>query len=1312
MGHLSLDWYQRAYQVASKFFLENAILQELKKLIDLSTGNNNNGHESRNPNSAQLSYREGISSSGNGNPMSTVKDANNSSNNNGDEATSVTLGEKNGIRNRPRSALPRLFKDKNSDRDDPNNASSNNLNDDAESRKNHRPFTGSGSGNGFPQAENFKGVDSPTQDYRPKSAISKLGGGYNNVPSSAPQSPSHREREIQASQPNIMNVNQNHGMPPSSSRPTSSSADLLNYHAIMNPQPSHKQLPPYASGTPFGQVPYYPLPQYTNLPPQQQQQPQGFSANYIPQYPPHVSNHHGYEQQSKNNGGTVYYDRYTNPPSPAPGLMSPYPANNYNDSYNQQQQQQQYNPQGFRGQQSAYQQQQTQPQLQQSLSSPVLVNPSNHSIVLLPSHSLISLDNPRPSTAGKKQKFIEPKKTHASELLAKKRSQEKLSLEHSHSRNSSLTATSNMKKDGQPEMVEGGDGKNILSSNKKSNKTLISKVLNETKKQSASQPNLPVPPTTHQSASNPHHTTGGGGGIAMNQAQNPLLLIDEFGRDKIKKIADMCFPYFKGLRIEAKYQIGRIGDRGRWYPGRIIKADFINGLYDVEFENGDREKNISVENIRIPEYASKLLLLQSTTKTLINTVKSKKNEGNKNDTDREQDIDDSPNNKKDNKEDSSSHSIPSRVLRKQYEDEMHSHALKLLAGINQRAEQRKIERLHLKNLLITKIQSLIRGAMLRIRFPKIRQQIMKEKELRQKEKELNAMEEMMNNNLQKTLQVYKQQQVVHEVQTGDSLIEFTTNIATTTTVGMNTRDEEVNAFMEDPANNAAILFVNNGVPMRTSPTNNNNLNNNNNRSMKKPHPPAIQQPFISRPIPDDVNTNVYYPGGGGVLTNQFNHPDAGNNPLLLSLQNNQHNLTNINSFLESPIETGLLDDDKEISVKYGKFVNEGGSPIDILGDGNMFKGASESDLIILPNPNGILLDEEEGDIDQLMNNPQPNHHHHHQQQQHHHNNNNNNGFLQTKLQEIDKLQQTLQLIQHEQNGLKELDIRRNQEILQQFHSLHELLLLQTEELKQLKKEETKKKVELELYIQSLLSQQQQNLQSFQEQHLHHIEEELESIHHQQEQLAHFHPPAPTNTAEIAAADGKKDPPKHENTATIEEKKSIDEHKDNQAGSNQMLSPVHSQPPVTEPPATMTSPHPSANKIVIPESSITLEVSVENSLLKPDDLHLLEEFGQLGVEDFWNSISTTEFPVALKPSNHNNTNNPANNAQKEASQSTSSGNQLNSHQQQQQHDGRPPLPTNDDQELDVSLDYSALDDRIFSPPTKLPEIRETPAQEEK
>jgi hypothetical protein len=1234
MGHLSLDWYQRAYQVASKFFLENAILQELKKLIDLSSGGNNtnnNPHDSRNPNSAQLSYREGTVTSSN---ERGIAEDNNNNNNTATEKEKVSARGA-----RPRSALPRLSKVKMNNNDDNQNASYNNdEGNNTEQKKNHQPFaTNNTNSNNNPASylPDKNGPESPDRnDYdlpRPKSAVSKLGGGYQqnlggsaSYPNSRNNSPSHRHHPAEQQQQQFF--------------PPEEDEEEDHHHYGQRSQQQQQQRPVSRQQPPQLRLP------------QQQQQQQYYNSSSRQQQlqsQPHGGDRHNsstnnrlydrfnlflhpeQQQQQQANSGrpnnnkispTNYAQTTTVSPLPFPHYRS-VPSEPILPTYDPYEHHQQ---QGGRGQQ-----QQQQPQLntlQVSHSSPLLINPSLHSIVLLPSGSITSLNNPerkRPKSSSGQQR-VEPRKTLASELLARKKQEFANSVENSQSKNSTLSLPSGMKRPSssnspnrdnrnkeEPETDDHHyhhqhEDNNHRIKTSKSNKTLISKVLHETTHSrkptspgrgggGGSRPSSAVvdrekqkekETSNHPSSNKETVPSSSSNNMAMSYhhtPQNPLLAIDEFGKEKIRKVAEFCFPYFKGLRIEAKYQIHRIGDRGYWYPGRIIKADFIQGLYDVEFENGDREKNISVENIRIPEYASKLLMLQSTTKNVLASSSGKSNNN--------KDENQGENNKEEEggSGGDSGHRIPARVLRKQFDDDMHSTALKLLAGINQRSDQRKMERIQLKNTLVTRIQSLLRGVLLRLRFPKIRQQVEREKELRRKENELIEMEKQINESRNKACQTI-------EVQTGESLMMLDMKEP----LEEGGPQDNNNNNMLRPQTTEDILFINNGNLLSPS-------------SRNKPHPPPlVQQPFVTRPQP----VQPVLPPTASPYVHHLPPPLTIYNNLPYNQQQHQQlldqtlNVTNNNdSFPETPygmdgINTLMgLDDIQERSVHHGKFINDS-SPTH-LDETAIFRG-SESDIILIPRTNEeemmMLTGGEGGD---------------------------SNIFLQQKFHEMANLNNTLYFIQEEQKDLKQLDMKRNQEMLMQFHSLHQLLLLQTEELKQLKKDENKRKVELELYIQTLLNQQQKNLQSFQAQHLQQIEQELEVIHHEQQQQFNQgsqpqqekeKQPQPepllSKTSSHSNPENTNQVPAVLSTPTV-------------VPSSEELSPEDLKP------TSSTSPrhNPGNGKtrtIKVPESSITLEVSVENSLIKPDDQHLLEEYGQLGVEDFWNSISSADFPLPLKP----------------------------------------------------------------------------------
>ncbi|RYH27235.1 hypothetical protein EON65_13710, partial [archaeon] len=252
----------------------------------------------------------------------------------------------------------------------------------------------------------------------------------------------------------------------------------------------------------------------------------------------------------------------------------------------------------------------------------------------------------------------------------------------------------------------------------KTNKTLLSKTLSTT--------NLSIEPHSRAASSNDATAKPG----IPTAVQNWLMNIDEFGKSKVKRVSDMYLPYFKGLRVEAKYQVSRLGDRGKWYPGRIVRADFLNGLYDIEFENGDKEKNIFVDDIRIPEYASKLALVKATqAHSKIKETVSKTSEKETN----------------------------AAFVRDQNMEDMHNAMVRIAAGVNQRADVRKLERLTLKSAMVVKIQSLLRGALARIHLPKIRTQIVRERELRQLERELRAKEEAI---VRFSAQVFDEQVVI------------------------------------------------------------------------------------------------------------------------------------------------------------------------------------------------------------------------------------------------------------------------------------------------------------------------------------------------------------------------------------------------------------------------------------------------------------------------------------------------------------------------------------------------------------------------
>jgi hypothetical protein len=1059
MGHLSVEWYQRAYQVASKLFLENAILQELKKLIDLSASANivsasPHGKESKPLSSSRRETPSKNIFTGNGDDYDTEDRPPQIPSKNAEELIAV---DKVSIRARPRSALPRLLKEKddilsgNYDETPPN---------PVKVATSHKPF----------QQENTTHVvgiaANDGHDYydvpRPKSAISKLGGSYNGPPShsnhgvagfSSPNSKVSRmenawyydntdeDREVlMVDEGQIIAKQDMHsGYRRHPSPPPPQSPQL---HARYD-----KYFPKGGFGAPVDKLDY------------DSSDPRGVSSNH-----------------RRSDGEKTNFEAFHHPNGAA------------------------FNPRQQREDSPASLEQQ--PQLYSSISTPLLLNPSHHSIVLLPSHSLTQLNDqktPRKNHGPPKHPLL-PRKTLASELLAKKKRSERKSNEDyvNHHEDGKIKSSRTLHSSSDLPSKGNSNEKSTTATTSKQNKTPLSKMLQESSHQQLKRPSSsPSPSRKHQ---NQHHSTLPGGGTStphnltvsrFHIHNNPLLQIDEFGKEKIKKIADYCFPYFKGLRIEAKYQISRIGDRGKWYPGRIIKIDFLNGLYDIEFENGDKEKNISVENIRIPEYASKLELLQSTTKALLSSTKgggnSKSIEEDHRLSEKEKDkgeggIDGEKKGKK-----NEINIIPSKLLRKQFEEEMHISTLKLLAGINQRSEQRKIERLLLKNLLITKIQSLIRGILLRKRFPKIRQQLMKEKQLRKKERDLRHMEQQLMNNHQNGFASSSshlfgrpQQLTTIEVQTGQSLFE-----------------EEYDDHDQDEQERRK----QHSSPLNIHPTHS----------------------YLETPVATDHNGGYY--------------PDE---------------------------EDGRA----EVSVKYGKFLNENdGSPI-LFGQGEGhpgFKGAnSDSDIILIP-------------MDHLQQRP----------------------FFDEKFAEIEKINVALLQIQEEQKGFKELDLQRNQELLKQFHQLHSLLLSQTEELRQIKQQETTKMNTLQKSTTGKTGATEKKESSEADSDNSQVIDRIMSNE--------YHPTFQLKEEKSVARKEEKEMAIVNHTVTFS-------------------NPPAKKDPATSPNLRMKISLPSSN---LNENSIGMEVSIENSVLKSEDMRLVEEFGQLGVEDFWNSVSTTDFPLMPK-----------------------------------------------------------------------------------
>jgi hypothetical protein len=1039
MGHLSVEWYQRAYQVASKFFLENTILQELKKLIDLSASANiispsPNTKESRPLGSSRREMPSKNTFTGTSDDYE-MEDPHPQIPSKTEELIAV---DKVSIRARPRSALPRLLKEKddvpygNYDEAPPN---------PVKVTTSHKPFQQENNAyvGGIAGNDGHDYYDIP----RPKSAISKLGGSYNGPPSHS-----------------------NHGGAGFAS-PNSKVSRMDNNWYHDNGDEERQVLmvddgqfvPDQEVHAGYGRNPSPPPPQSPQLHARYDKYfPKGRfgvpsdTPDYDAQDDGAFSSNHRRPDDKKTSHESVLLLNNT--------ITSSVNQRHYEDSPSPQQQQ---------------------PHLYSSISTPLLLNPSHHSIVLLPSHSLTQLheQNPPRKSRGPPKHPILPRKTLASELLAKKKRSERSSNEDymNHHEDSKIKSSRTLHSSSDLPL-NGSSDKPTTATTSKQNKTPLSKMFQESSQQRKRPSSSPSPSRKHQhpSTSTPNNLTVS----PFHIHNNPLLQIDEFGKEKIKKIADYCFPYFKGLRIEAKYQIQRIGDRGKWYPGRIIKIDFLNGLYDIEFENGDKEKNISVENIRIPEYASKLELLQSTTKALLSSTKGGGNNKNKEEdhlSEKEKGENGQENEKKGKKSETIT-TIPSKLLRKQYDEEMHISTLKLLAGINQRSEQRKIERLLLKNLLITKIQSLIRGILLRKRFPKIRQQLMKEKQLRKKEKELRHMEQqLMNNHHNGSSSSFAQlfdrphQLATIEVQTGQSLFE-----------------EEY-----DPNDDEQRRRQQHSSPLNIHPTHS----------------------YLETPVATDHNGGYY--------------PDE---------------------------EDGRA----EVSVKYGKFLNENdGSPI-LFGQGEGhpgFKGAnSDSDIILIP-------------MDHLQQRP----------------------FFEEKFAEIEKINIALLQIQEEQKGLKELDLQRNQELLKQFHQLHSLLLSQTEELRQIKQQETTKK---------------NNLQKPNE------KKEGSEVDSDNSQVID----------RIMSNE-------YHATLHLKEEKSVARNEEKE------LAIVNHTVTFSNPPDS--TPAPTSNrrmKISLPssnlnENSIGMEVSIENSIIKSEDMRLLEEFGQLGVEDFWNSVSTTDFPLMPK-----------------------------------------------------------------------------------
>eukprot|EP01040_Poterioochromonas_malhamensis_P001273 gene1273-1348_t len=1184
MGHLSSDWYQRAYQVASKFFLESSILQELKKLIDLSVTNynninsNNNNNNSNNitgNNSGQVSQRDNfsnhpnanqvISTSGNATPsnnmiLTTTSDENNyhSTPNNGTNYPSV---DKTSSRARPRSALPRLVKENTKD-DVISTMDESNTYNNTMSLKPFQAINNSMNGaNGG--ASNVYGVSNDvisnavSNDFdqpRPKSAISKLGGGYQQ-----PILPLHQYNpQIYSNHPPAA-FTPITGLPPTQWMVGSS--PIGKFSSQQQPYPYQTYPNPYYPPYDSHQIQAMQLQQYYQTPSNQPSKPS--SPTSAPRYVPPLDTNPG-RYVPPYQGFANFQPGPSSPPSPTASTQ-PFPFHQLQSTVP---------PHTNEGDNIRTQ------RLFASQSTP-LINPSMHSIVLLPSRSagklpdagIAALDSGKKPMSAKKAP-TEPRKTRAAELMLKKSKKDKQSLMDqillsstsrppesslaTSSKRSNSNANSERNEDGNAISIQNNNQKTEKKPQQKMNKTLVSKIIAETKpNQQPQHPGTETKKSVPAESNNPPHQSRLGV-VPPPPTANPLLAIDEFGREKLRKIADMCFPYFKGMRVEAKYQVTRIGDRGRWYPGRIVKADFLQGLYDIEFENGDREKNISVENIRIPEYASKLLLLQSTTKSLLNTTKSKKKEDGGDDNNNQNDNNGANNN-------GGEHTIPARVLRKQYEEEMHSNTLKLLAGINQRSDQRKIERILLKNQLIVKIQSLIRGVLLRQHFPKLSKQLLKEKELRQKEKELLSM-----------------QQQFYITSSSSPMVSSPTGKKAST----GTMTEAVTAEVQ-----TGLSLVMGGVG-----------------------PMNIEEDEDDRIMFVDPTSNGNHPNGySSPKNNAYSHPNIQleTNQLLYNTNTTTSNTNMGASYLETPIET----------------------------------------------PHQYHYNYDNSDYQNQQNQ--------HREQQILNYSRQNDLVLQDRLQEIDRINDALYQIQEEQRTLKELDELRNQDLLDQFSHLHNLLIQQMEEIqswKQIRLQQSQqssqqryhnnaneenndnnnnnnnddKKQELQVYLQSMSFTSSNNQP------------------HPLLPLTTSAPLSPTSpTTRLSAATSPKlSSVKHiEPPTTLSVTNSLELSKDDRNQATSGGGGVTFTASTTLPPdrASTTTQSPLSNKPLQGSTGSILlvgegngVVSMENSIIKSEDMRLLEEYGQLGVEDFWNSVSSTEYIPFTGTTPRNNAMNAVNN----------------------------------------------------------------------
>ena len=225
--------------------------------------------------------------------------------------------------------------------------------------------------------------------------------------------------------------------------------------------------------------------------------------------------------------------------------------------------------------------------------------------------------------------------------------------------------------------------------------------------------------------------------------------LSEAAKQKVQKIAEAFFPYIKGMRVEAKYLTGRLGARARWYPGRIVSANFTEGLYDVLFDNGEVEKGLYVDDIRMLDtpsmkrQAGGLRPASATAAGARPSVLPTARRG-------------SPSRAGGGGVsggvdgvgiatgiDGGAELPPAKEVRMQCREEMHTTALRVLTGVKQREQRRLSERLQLQSRGAVLLQALWRGAFVRMKEPQIRLAVLREKELRLRERALADKEQKM-----------------------------------------------------------------------------------------------------------------------------------------------------------------------------------------------------------------------------------------------------------------------------------------------------------------------------------------------------------------------------------------------------------------------------------------------------------------------------------------------------------------------------------------------------------------------------------------